>query len=280
MNEIESRHLTGERALFRCKDTFIENCTFDDGESPLKEGRKLTVKGCAFGYKYPLWYGKGHKVSSCLFLPLSRSGIWYTDDSSFSDLDIKAPKEFRRCKNISLERIRFSDAQETLWNCDGVTLEQVKVKGDYFGRNTSKVKGRNLVIDGNYIFDGGKDLERRDCVFHSKDAFWNCKNVTLINCIIEGEYFAWNSENVTCIGCHFKSHQGFCYRKNLIRKDCTISSDSDLIFEYCENLDCDIHSSLGTIKNPVSGKIRCLGYQEYIKDDERIDLSRIEVIKQ
>ena len=277
MEEIINKHFEGERSLFRCHDTLIKDCVFSNGESPLKEGRNLLVDQCTFDYKYPLWYGKGHEVRNCTFHLRSRSGIWYTDDSYFHDLDIQAPKEFRRCNNIRMENIVFSLAEETLWNCTKVKRKNIQVKGDYFGRGSSSVEGEGLHIEGNYIFDGGKDIVRKDCVFHSKDAFWNCRNVTLINCTIEGEYFGWNSENILCIGCHFQSHQGFCYRKNLTRKNCTITKDSDLIFEYCSDLDCQIDSSLGTIKNPISGTISCLSYEKYIKDDERIDLDRIKV---
>lgn len=279
MKEITNKHLEGERSLFRCQDALIKDCIFANGESPLKEGRNLLVDGCTFDYKYPLWYGKGHEVKNCTFHLRSRSGIWYTDDSYFHDLDIQAPKEFRRCNNIRLENIVFSLAEETLWDCTKIKRKNIQVKGDYFGRGSSEIEGEDVHIDGNYIFDGGHDIVRKNCIFHSKDAFWNCKNVTLINCTIEGEYFAWNSENITCIGCHFQSHQGFCYRKNLTRKDCTISKDSDLIFEYCSGLSCQIDSCLGIIKNPISGKIECQSYEEYIKDDERIDLSQIQVIE-
>ena len=135
MKEIINKHLEGERSLFRCQDAFIKDCIFANGESPLKEGRNLLVDGCTFDYKYPLWYGKGHEVKNCTFHLRSRSGIWYTDDSYFHDLDIQAPKEFRRCNNIRLENIVFSLAEETLWNCTKIKRKNIQVKGDYFVPN-------------------------------------------------------------------------------------------------------------------------------------------------
>jgi len=275
--KIEDRHFQGERALFRAKDLILSRCLFDNGESPLKEAEGVKVEECTFGYKYPLWYGQGHKVKDCRFLPLARSGIWYTKDSLFENLDVEAPKEFRRCENIQRKNIDVKDAKETLWYCKGVERQDIKVKGDYFGRGSSFLKGEKLTIKGNYIFDSGSDIRRKDCLFLSKDAFWNCKNITLVHCTVNGEYFGWNSENVTLIDCTLSSHQGFCYRKNLKRVGCKVSSSSDLIFEYSENLDCDISSPLGIIKNPVSGTISCFGYEDYIKDDQRIDLSKIKV---
>lgn len=35
--------LVGERALFQAKDLSIFNCTFEDGESPLKESSNIDL---------------------------------------------------------------------------------------------------------------------------------------------------------------------------------------------------------------------------------------------
>ena len=276
--EYRNGHFTGERALFRLDDSLVENSLFDEGESPLKEGRNLTVRNVTFGYKYPLWYGKGHTVKNCIFHVMSRSGIWYTDDSSFENCDIEAPKEFRRCKNISLKNINFHDAQETLWTCQGVKLENVKAKGDYFGMNSTDVEAENFDLLGNYPFDGGKNIHVKNSRLISKDAFWNCENVTLENCVIEGEYFGWNSKNITLINCTITSHQGFCYMKGLKLVNCKILPTSDLIFEYCENVSIDVPTSDSeTVKNPISGEIHAHSIKEMIRDDERIDRSKIHI---
>lgn len=277
MQKYEHGHYTGERALFRLHDALIEDCLFDDGESPLKEARNLTLDHVTFGYKYPLWYGKNHTVKNTKFLVMSRSGLWYTDDSSFENCDILAPKEFRRCHNIKLKDIVFHDASETLWTCENVDMENVTAKGDYFGMNSQNVRVKNFHLDGNYPFDGGKNIVVEDSVLHSKDSFWNCENVTLKNCVIEGEYFGWNSKNITLINCTITSHQGFCYMENLTMKNCIIKEGSDLIFEYCRNVDIEVNSTLESVKNPISGVIHADAIKEMIRDDERIDLSKIHV---
>lgn len=264
--EYQNKHFEGERSLFALKDSKIIGCLFDNGESPLKEGRNLVVTGCTFGYKYPLWYGKNHQVSNSKFLPLSRSGIWYTDDSTFLSLDIEAPKEFRRCKRISLKDIVFHDASETLWNCEDVSLSSIKAKGDYFMMGSSKVEVDSLKLDGNYFLDGGKDIVVRNSVLNSKDAFWNCENVLVEDCVINGEYLAWNSKNVTFRRCHITSHQGLCYVDGLKMEDCTLS-DSDLVFEYCRNIDATVSSVVDSIKNPISGTIRVEGVKQLILED-------------
>ena len=276
MELLKNGHYIGERALFRSKDLKISNSVFEDGESPLKESENIALDHCTFAYKYPLWYGKHHTVENCTFLEMSRSGIWYTNDSVFRSCHIIAPKEFRRCHNILLEDIVFENAQETLWTCDTVTLKNVKAKGDYFAKDSKNLIVDSLSLDGNYFFDGGENITIKNSVLNSKDAFWNCKNVVIENCEINGEYFGWNSEHVVMKNCTIRSHQGFCYIKDLKMIDCQVI-DSDLIFEYCSDLDCEIQSHLDSVKNPISGKIICLGVKELIRDDERIDLSKIHI---
>lgn len=276
--EYKNQHFEGERALFKISDARIHHCLFDNGESPLKEGRNLTVTDTTFGYKYPLWYGKGHHVKDCVFLEMSRSGIWYTDDSTFSSLDIIAPKEFRHCHNIVLENIVFHNAQETLWWCDGVKVKDVKAKGDYFMMQSQNVVVENLELDGNYFLDGGKNIVVRNCVLHSKDAFWNCENVLVENCVIEGEYLAWNTKNITFVNCRITSHQGLCYIDGLTLKHCTLS-DSDLTFEYCSNIDASIDGEVESIKNPYSGHIEAKKISQIIQDDPSIDVRNVVIVQ-
>lgn len=279
MKEYTDRHFTGERALFRERDAVIDHCLFDDGESPLKEGRNLVVKNTTFGWKYPLWYGDGHLVQHCTFLEMSRSGLWYTNNSTFEDCDIIAPKEFRRSHDLSLRNIVFHNAQETLWTCHNVIMDNVKAKGDYFGMNSTSLKIRDFHLDGNYPFDGGKDIEITDSVLNSKDAFWNCENVTLRNCTINGEYFGWNSKNIVLENCTITSHQGFCYMENLTLRNCSVLDGTDLAFEYCSNIDVQTDGILPSVKNPYSGIIRARFITDLIMDkDAGIDPSKTTVI--
>lgn len=259
-------HFTGERALFQSKDVVIENCLFDDGESPLKESENIQINNSTFGWKYPLWYCNKIVVDSCKFLEMSRSGIWYTNDSTFTNLDIIAPKLFRRCNNIKLKNSIFHGAKETFWTCNNVEIENITIKnGDYFSKDTIGFRGKNINLEGNYFLDGGKNIEISDSKIISKDAFWNCENVTLKNCIIEGEYFGWNSKNIYLDSCTIISHQGFCYIDNLKMKNCTIKN-SDLIFEYCTNCNIDIAGNF-IVKNPTSGKFYFANKQEIILDE-------------
>ena len=273
---IEEQHFTGERALFKCHNKTISHCLFDDGESPLKEGRNLIVDHCTFGWKYPLWYGENHIVRNSTFLEMARSGLWYTNHSTFENCLLIAPKLFRRSHDLFLSDIEFKDAKETLWTCGKVTLKNVKAEnGDYFLKDSSDVSVDNLTLNGNYCFDGGKNICVRNSVLNSKDAFWNCENVYVENSTIVGEYFGWNSKDIVLKNCKVISHQGFCYIENLKMIDCIIE-DSDLIFEYCSNIDIDVKSRLLSVKNPLSGRISSYGIDELILDDESIDKSKVE----
>ncbi|MFA6829961.1 MAG: DUF3737 family protein [Bacilli bacterium] len=274
MKKINNQHFTGERALFQTSQSEIDNCVFDDGESPLKEACELEISNTVFGWKYPLWYGKQIKVRDSRFEQMGRAGIWYTQDSSFENIDFIAPKGFRKCQRISLKNIDFSDAEETLWWNDEVVLENITAKnGSYFGMGSSNMKIRNLNLTGDYPFDGAKHILIQDSKLISKDAFWNCEDIRIVNSTIEGEYFAWNSKNIVLENCRIKSHQGFCYQDGITLINCQVI-DTDLAFEYCQNIRAEIVTSIDSVKNPKSGFISAKGIGQIIFDDEKIDKSK------
>ena len=89
----------------------------------------------------------------------------------------------------------------------------------------------------------------------SKDAFWNCENVTVYDSVIIGEYLGWNSKNFKFVNCTIESNQGLCYIENLKMVNCTLIK-TDLAFEL-STVECDINSSIDSVKNPISGTILC-----------------------
>lgn len=273
MKTISDRHFTGERAEFCSRDKSYENCLFDDGESPLKESCNIVLNNCRFGWKYPVWYSDNAEISDCTWFETARSGVWYTKNVRVENSRIIAPKNFRRCKNVALSNVEFENAVETLWACENVGIENVKVRGDYFGMNSRNIRAKNLLIDGNYCFDGGENIEICDSVLNSKDSFWNVKNATAKNCVIIGEYIGWNSKNLTFIDCHIESNQGFCYIDGLTLKNCTLEKTC-LAFEYCENVDADIKGVVDSVKNPYSGRIIADGYGEIIMESDKVDTQK------
>ena len=269
MKKYEQKRFTGERALFQSSDLELSCCTFDDGESPLKESRHLKLDSCLFQWKYPLWYCHDVEITDSTMFEMARAGIWYTDRIRMKNMTIDAPKAFRKCRGITIEKADFSNASETLWNCSEVRLKEVTARGDYFAMNCSGIEAEDFTLFGNYCFDGAQNVTIRNAKLISKDCFWNCENVTVYDSFISGEYFGWNSKNITLVNCTVESLQGMCYIDNLVMKDCRLLNTT-LAFEY-STVDVTAYSSIDSIKNPVSGRIAAKDIGEIIFDDPEID---------
>lgn len=274
--EIRQQVLTGERALFAAKDVAIIDSIFDNGESPLKECSDIALKGCFFRWKYPLWYAKNIEVKDCTWFEMARAGVWYTKNIQVENAVIEAPKNFRRCDSVRLKDVFFSNAAETLWSCNQVTLENVTVKGDYFAMNSQNMKLENVKLDGNYSFDGCQNVEVHNCQLISKDAFWNADNVVVYDSFITGEYLGWNSKNITFINCTIESLQGLCYIDNLIMKNCKLINTT-LAFEY-SNCEVELDGTVDSIFNPTSGTITTDYVKELIIEKDRIDPEKTKII--
>ncbi len=277
MKHLTDKRFTGERAVFRGKDLLFFNCLFEDGESPLKESKNIKLEGCTFGWKYPLWYSENIEAVNCLWTETGRAGVWYTENITVLNSSVNAPKNFRRCTNIRLENVEIPNAQETLWQCERVTLKNVKVYGNYFAMNCTDITADNLELYGDYGFDGARNVVIRNSVLQTKDAFWNCENVTVTDSKITGEYFGWNSRNVTLINCEIESLQGFCYIEKLKLVNCRLNNTT-LSFEYCKDIDADVAGEIASVKNPESGVIVCDGIGELIIDKDEVDADRTKII--
>lgn len=276
MKIIKQQLLTGERALFQSKDLQISYSTFADGESPLKESHDIKIDNSSFKWKYPLWYCKNIVVEDSTLFEMARSGIWYTENISISNSTIEAPKNFRRAKDITLNNVTMPNANETLWNCDKISLKNVTAKGDYFGMNSTNIVIDGFNLAGNYCFDGGKNIEIHNAKMLSKDAFWNCQNVTVYDSVILGEYLGWNSKNLTFVNCTIESLQGMCYIDNLVMKNCRLINTT-LAFEY-STIDVEINSKIDSVMNPISGTIRAESIGELIMDKTKINPSKTQIM--
>ena len=266
MEEIREQILSGERSLFASCDLKISDCVFENGESPLKESRNIELDGTMFRWKYPLWYCNNVKVRDCTWFEMARAGVWYTEHFEAADSFIQAPKNFRRCHDLTLSDIVFTNAEETLWNCEDIKLSNITARGDYFAMNCTNIEADNLKLDGNYSFDGVKNAVIRNSRLLSKDAFWNSENITVYDSFISGEYLGWNSRNLTLIGCTIESLQGLCYIDNLVMKDCKLI-DTTLAFEY-SSVDASITSTVGSVFNPKEGTIKAPAIRELIVEKD------------
>lgn len=273
--ELHQEILTGERALFQGRDLSIHDSVFMDGESPLKESENIELYGSLFRWKYPLWYSKHVYAKDCTWYNTARAGVWYTDHILVEDALIEAPKNFRRCQDLSLVRVTMSDAQETLWHCRDVKLDHVTASGDYFAMNCENLQVDHFTLAGNYSFDGVKNMEIRHARMLSRDAFWNSDHITVYDSYISGEYLGWNARNLTLVNCTVESLQGMCYIDNLIMKNCKLINTT-LAFEY-SSVDAEISGKIDSVMNPRSGTIRADAIDELIIEKDKVDPSEIRI---
>ena len=269
MEEIREKILTGERALFAARDLKIVDCVFEDGESPLKESRDLQIESSLFRWKYPLWYCRNISVKDSTWFEMARAGVWYTENIRIENAVIQAPKNFRRCRKLSLKDVTLTNAEETLWSCENVRLKNVSARGSYFAMNCTDLEAEGLTLDGNYAFDGAKNVVIRGSRMLTKDAFWNTENVTVYDSFIAGEYLGWNAKNLTLINCTVESLQGMCYIENLKMVNCKLI-DTTLAFEY-SSCKAEINSRVESILNPAGGTISAKEIGELILEKEAVD---------
>lgn len=266
----------GERALFHKKNIEIYDSVFDNGESPLKEGENIYLNSCLLRWKYPLWYCNHVKVEDSYWYDMARAGVWYSKDVKVSHSVVDAPKNFRRCNDLSLEDVSFPKASETLWSCENVTMNQVTANGDYFAMNCRNMEITNLTLTGNYSFDGVSNVTIRNSRLLSKDAFWNSENVTVYDSYISGEYLGWNARNLTLINCTVESLQGMCYIENLKMVDCKLINTT-LAFEY-SSVEATITSKIDSVLNPSSGTITAPMIGELIIEKDKVDDTKTIVV--
>ena len=276
MKEIKGQQFAGERSLFASRDLKIEDTVFEDGESPLKESRNISLVNSTFKWKYPLRYCRDVTVKNCTLTSTARAGIWYTHDISMHDCDILAPKTFRRSTHITLENVRLPNAQETLWWCKKVTMKDVTAQGDYICMNCEDMEIDNFDLIGNYAFDGAKNITIKNSRLMTKDAFWNAENITVINSQIKGEYLGWNSKNLTFIDCTLESLQGLCYIENLVLKNCRLVNTT-LAFEY-STVDAEIDGGVDSVLNPSGGRICADFIGELTIEKDRVDPDKTRII--
>ena len=102
---IEHKQFVGERPLYGRSNLEVVDCTFSDGESPIKECSDIKLSKCTFAWKYPIWYSRNIEVKDCVWQEMGRAGVWYSDNLVFDNVHIEAPKNFRRCNKLFWKRI-------------------------------------------------------------------------------------------------------------------------------------------------------------------------------
>ena len=141
---IKDKTFGGERPLFATHDLRLENITITDGESGIKQCQNMECYNSKFYGKYPWWHVDGAYIENCYFAEGSRSAIWYTNDLVMKNSRIDGPKFFREMRNLELENVEITDADETFWKVDGIRIKNVKLHGGTYPFMFSK----NIYVDG------------------------------------------------------------------------------------------------------------------------------------
>ncbi|MDE6530547.1 MAG: DUF3737 family protein [Lachnospiraceae bacterium] len=252
---IENQQFDEERALYYSQGCDIKNCTFAgpaDGESVLKESRDITLNGCSFSLRYPLWHVRGFSMSSSTMDESTRAAIWYADNGVIRECNLNGIKAIRECHQIVLEDCRIVSL-EFGWKSSDIILKDSEIESEYIFMDSKNVKLENVTMKGKYSFQYMENLEITNCMLDTKDAFWHSKNITVKDSVVKGEYLAWFSEGLTLINCRIIGTQPLCYCKDLKLVNCTME-DTDLSFEYSD-VEADIVGDVISIKNPRSGRI-------------------------
>lgn len=268
MKTISDTEFGGERPLYASSDLKIERVTVHEGESALKESRRVEAEDCRFEGRYPFWCCSGAKIVKCEFTEDSRAPIWYSSDVEMRDCHILGPKILRELDGVKLFGCSFPKAVETLWCCRNVRIEDSSFEGaDYLLMRSSDISISGMKLKGKYTFQYCRNIEIHDSILDTKDAFWESDNVTIYDSIVSGEYLGWYSRGLKLVRCRISGTQPLCYATNLVLEDCSFAPDADLAFEY-SSVEAEIMGRVTSVKNPLTGHIHASeGYGEVILDE-------------
>ncbi len=256
MELVKDKQYGGERPLFGSHDMRLDNITIVDGESGIKCCKNLECVNSKFYGKYPWWHVDRSVIEDCYFAPGSRSAIWYSNDMVMRNCVIDGPKFFREMRNLELENVKITDADETFWKIDGLKIRNVELhEGTYPFMFSKNIYVDGLKSDSKYVFQYCKNVEVHNAEITTKDSFWECENVTVYDSKLDGEYLAWHSKNVKLVRCHISGEQPLCYLDGITLEDCTFDPACDRAFEDSSNIDAQIRGAIAEVKNPISGHI-------------------------
>lgn len=268
MKILENQTYGQERSLYGQSDLQLINCAFDgpeDGESALKECRRIRLDGAFCNLRYPFWHDQDLEIRNSEMTELCRAALWYCDNVRIRGTKLHGIKALRECSQVRMQDCDIRSA-EFGWSVRGLDMEGGTAQSEYFLLRGEEIHLSQVHFTGKYSFQYTKNVTLEDCTLDTKDAFWHAKNVTVKNCTVKGEYLAWYSDGLTFVNCKIIGTQPFCYCRNLKLIDCQMV-DTDLCFEKSQ-VEATITTPVVSIKNPLSGKIRVPEVGQIIRDDE------------
>ena len=269
MQIIENLILDEERALYATKDALIRGCTFAgpaDGESALKECRRIRTEHCRMELRYPYWHCEDVQMEDITMTETCRAALWYCDGVNIANSNLGGIKALRDCKNAAVSGTNILST-EWGWFCENISMSHCELTSEYAFLKSKNVTIDNLNMKGKYSFQYMENVEIRDSYLDTKDAFWHSKNVTVINSVVKGEYLAWYSEGLRLINCKIIGTQPLCYAKDLVLENCEMI-DTDLSFENSD-VQATVRGNIVSVKNPHCGRIEADSIGETIIDENR-----------
>lgn len=265
--------------MYHLQDTTVRNCIFAgpaDGESVLKEARKIAVEDCSFSLRYPMWHVKGFTLSGSTMDELTRAALWYDDDGIITGSTLNGIKAVRECTNIRIANSQIN-SPEFGWKSNGIVVEDSEIESEYLFLDTKNVQLTRVNMKGKYSFQYMENFTITDCVLDTKDAFWHGKNVTVRDSVVKGEYLGWFSDGLTLINCKIIGTQPLCYCENLKLIDCTME-ETDLAFEYSD-VDAQVRGDILSVKNPKSGTITADSVGQIITEEPAMECNGRVIIR-
>lgn len=246
-----------ERALYGASNIALEGCAFEgaaDGESALKESEGVYAVHTRFALRYPLWHARCVRLEGCEMTEGCRAPLWYAEDVTLKDTEIRGVKVVRECRAVSLLNTRTESA-EFGWFSSGIRIKGGSLSGEYAFLNSSCIEIEELSFSGKYSFQYTRDVVIKNAVLKTKDAFWHAKNITVYDSLIEGEYLGWYSENLRLVRCTLRGTQPLCYARGLVLEDCRMEN-ADLAFEKSE-VTATVIGKIDSVKAIAAGTVVC-----------------------
>ena len=264
---IQDQYFSGERPLYASRDMRLERVRIGEGESGLKESRRIEAADCEFEGLYAIWECEDVTCRNCHFAASDRAPLWYCRNLRMYDCRIDAPKAFREIDGLMLERIQITDGAETFWRCRNGQIADLRIEnGTYVFMYADSLHISQFWLSGRYAFQYARNIEIHNAVLDTKDAFWESRNCTVYDSEIRSEYLGWYSENLRLVRCRISGTQPLCYCRNLVLEDCVLDPDADLAFEN-SSVKAIIRGAVSSIKNPMTGIIRCESVGQLILDE-------------
>jgi len=253
--QISDQYFSGERPLYASRDLQLNRVTIGEGESGLKESRRVEAVECRFEGMYVIWECEDVTCRNCYFAASDRAPLWYCRDLRLYDCLIDAPKAFREIDRLTLERIKMTDGAEAFWYCRSGQISDLQIEqAQYAFMYASQFQISNIQLQGKYTFQYARNIEIHNAILDTKDAFWNSENVTVYDSEIKSEYLGWYSKNLRLVRCRIAGTQPLCYAENLVLEDCSFAPDADRAFEK-SSVKATIIGDITSIVDPLPGSL-------------------------